>query len=368
MKIMSFTELAQTILHDAATLDEYVHANNLPAPSFDVNAPARTPFTTKESINAHAALLANTHKLHHLAHGPAATWMGTMNGGAGDVMTAAAIYHFKIADYVPVNEDASFEEVAQKAGMAPGDFKMVIRYAMTNFIFHEPRPGFIAHTAASRVLKENRLISSLMGMFTNEVFPALVKQIAALEGHPGSEEPTQSGWALANNAKDPIFEELARQHPKRAETLAFAIETLGTMMPDSLIVDNYDWASLGAATIVDVGGGKGLVCKQLAKHFPKLSFVVQDLEDTIVAGRNTLPAEFENRISYMTHDFFTPQPIKDAEVYYFRAIFHNWPDKYCVAILQNLIPALKKGARVVVQDPHTPDPLTMAPWQERQTR
>jgi hypothetical protein len=365
---MSFTELAQTILHDAATLDEYIRTNNLPPPSFDANGPTRTPLTTKESINAHASLLANTHKLHHLAQGPAAAWTGTMNGAAGDAMTAAAIYHFDIANHVPIDGEASFEETAQKAGMALRDFKIVVRYAMTNFIFCEPRPGHIAHTAASRVLKENRLISSLMGMGADEVFPGLVKEIEALEKYPGSEEPTEAGWALANNARAPMFEELASHQPERAETMAFAIETLGTIMPDSVIVDNYDWASLGTATIVDVGGGKGLACRQLAKHFPKLSFVVQDLEGTVAAGRDTLPAEFKESITYMTHDFFMPQPVKDADVYFFRAIFHNWPDKYCVQILRNLIPALMKGARIIVQDPHTPDPLTMSPWQERQSR
>lgn len=365
---MSFTELAQIILRDAATLDEYIRINKLPPPSFDANGPARTPFTTEESIHAHASLLANTHRLHHLAQGPAAAWTGTMNGSAGDVMTAAAIYHFKIASHVPTNGEVSFEETAQKAGMALRDFKLVVRYAMTNFIFCEPQPGYIAHTAASKMLKENRLISSLTGMGTDEVFPALAKEIEALEKHPGSEEPTESAWALANNARAPMFEDLASRQPKRAETMAFAIETLGTMIPDSIIVDNYDWASLGTAVIVDVGGGKGLACRQLAKHFPDLSFVVQDLEDTVAAGRDTLPVELMERITYMTHDFFTPQPIKDADVYFFRAIFHDWPDKYCVQLLRNLIPALKNGARIIIQDPHTPDPLTMLPWQERQTR
>jgi len=66
-----------------------------------------------------------------------------------------------------------------------------------------------------------------MGMGRNELFPGLVKEIEALEKHPGSEEPTKSGWALPNNARAPIFEELANRHHKRAETMVFAIETLG---------------------------------------------------------------------------------------------------------------------------------------------
>ena len=365
---MSFTVLAESILQNAKTLDEYISTNKLPPPSFNVDGPARTVFTTKEAIKAHATLLGTTHRLSLLAQGPTAPWMGTMNSPYGDAMTTASIFHFRIAKHVSLDGEAPFEEVAQKAGMALRDFKMIVRFSMTNFIFHEPRPGFIAHTASSRVLKENRLIASLMGMGTDELLPALPLELTALEKHPGSQEPTESSWSIANNARAPMFQELAIHHPKRAETMAFAMETLATLASDSIVCDNYDWVTLGKATMVDVGGGKGLVCRQLAKHFPDLSFIVQDLQDTANAGRATCPAVFKDRITYMTHDFFTPQPVKDADVYFFRAIFHDWPDKYCVELLRNLIPALKNGARVIISDPHTPDPLTMEPWQERQVR
>lgn len=35
------------------------------------------------------------------------------------------------------------------------------------------------------------------------------------------------------------------------------------------------------------------------------------------------------------------QPVRHADVYFFRAIFHNWRHKYAVEILRNLMPALK---------------------------
>ena len=56
----------------------------------------------------------------------------------------------------------------------------------------------------------------------------------------------------------------------------------------------------------------------------------------------------------MEHDFFTPQPIA-ADVYYFRSIFHNWSDKYCVKNLHKLIPALRPGARIVINERMLPD-------------
>lgn len=174
---MSFTELAKAILKDAENLDNYISANNLPKPSFDVDGPVRIPYSTPEANESLSTLLANTHKLSYLAQGPIAPWTGTMNGAAGDTMTIATIYHFQIANHVPIEGKAAFEEVAQKSGMSLRDFSMVVRYAMTNFIFCEPTPGFIAHTASSKVLAENKLVKALTAMGANELLPGLFKVI-----------------------------------------------------------------------------------------------------------------------------------------------------------------------------------------------
>jgi hypothetical protein len=165
-----------------------------------------------------------------------------------------------------------------------------------------------------------------------------------------------------------MFEELSLRHPERAATVAFAMEMLGSLIPPSVMLNAYNWSTITNATIVDVGGAKGLACQTLAREFPHMKFIVQDLESTANAGREQLPSEFADRITFMTHDFFTPQPVKGAEVYFFRAVFHDWSDKYCMKILQNLVPALKKGARIIIVDPFTPDPLTMPLWSERQAR
>jgi hypothetical protein len=165
-----------------------------------------------------------------------------------------------------------------------------------------------------------------------------------------------------------MFEELEARAPDRAAGFAFAMEALAARFPDSLLVDAYDWSSLGPAKLVDVGGGKGFACISLAKHFPSMSFVVQDLEGTVAAGRKQLPSELKDRIQFTSHDFFTPQSIKDADVYFFRAIFHDWSDKYCIQILQSLVPAMRKGSKVILFDPHTPDALTTPLWQDRISR
>lgn len=68
----------------------------------------------------------------------------------------------------------------------------------------------------------------------------------------------------------------------------------------------------------------------------------------------------------MAHDFLKEQPVRNADVYFFRFVFHNWSDKYCIQILRNHIPELKKGARIVINDYVLPEPGTLpSHWEEK---
>jgi len=117
-----------------------------------------------------------------------------------------------------------------------------------------------------------------------------------------------------------------------------------------------------------IGGSQGFTSLALAEKFPTLSLIVQDLEPVILAAEKQAPAEFADRVKFMTHDFLTPQPVHGADVYFFRWILHNWSDKYCVKILRNLIPALKPGAKVVINDNVLPKPGVLSRWQEDRLR
>lgn len=109
---------------------------------------------------------------------------------------------------------------------------------------------------------------------------------------------------------------------------------------------------------------------QLAAMFPKLSFVVRDLEavanesSELVASQ---PQEIRTRIRFQAHDFFTPQPADTANVFMMRMILHDWPKAEAVKILQNIIPALKASggeARLLIQDTVLPVPGSVSSTQE----
>lgn len=48
----------------------------------------------------------------------------------------------------------------------------MLRHAMTNSIFREPKPGVVAHTAASKLMAEDPLIFDFIGIASEERFQA----------------------------------------------------------------------------------------------------------------------------------------------------------------------------------------------------
>lgn len=133
------------------------------------------------------------------------------------------------------------------------------------------------------------------------------------------------------------------------------------------IAENYDWASLGRVKVVDVGGGQGHIAINLANRFRNLEFVVQDMDKMIQGAAAELQAQLKDKIQFMAHDMFAPQTVY-ADVLFFRWIFHNWSNKYCIHILRAQIPVLRPGTKIIIQDGCLPEPGTVAQWREKYLR
>lgn len=130
------------------------------------------------------------------------------------------------------------------------------------------------------------------------------------------------------------------------------------------LTDGYSWGSIASGTVVDMGGSHGDAAFALARKYPNLHLVVQDLPEVIA---NSKEQEGLN-VKFMAHNFFEEQPVKDADIYYYRWTLHNWSDKYCLKALRALIPALKKGARLLIVDTVMPPPGMLPNNLERKLR
>jgi hypothetical protein len=71
----------------------------------------------------------------------------------------------------PINETATFAQIAEKVGLDKLNVRRFLRLSMTNRIFKEVSQGVVAHTAASRVLAENSVMNGWVGFCTDDIWP-----------------------------------------------------------------------------------------------------------------------------------------------------------------------------------------------------
>ena len=289
---------------------------------------------------------------------------------SNEILCLQAIYRYKIASSFGIHEEPSFESLSATCGLNVQDLRRITRYAMTDHIFHEPRPGFIAHTAASQLLAQNTLVNDFVGNVCEVRFPASARTVDALEKYGQSQDASQSGFSLADNTARGLYDEFSHD-PERTRRWNGAMRALALEIDFQFILDSFPWTSYHTPTILDVGGGCGDASIGLAPCLPGAKFIVQDSSESALQHGKDLclsTKTLSSNISFQAYDFRTPQPVHGADIYYFRNIFHNWPDKNCIQILRNQIPSLKKGARLVVDDFTLHEPRTLQPTQERRRR
>lgn len=87
-----------------------------------------------------------------------------------------AINRYNIASKFPLHEEISYERLAERCGILEHDLRRILRYAMTfHRVFQEPRKGFVAHTAASKLLAEDPLIREGVALRCDECWPACAR-------------------------------------------------------------------------------------------------------------------------------------------------------------------------------------------------
>ena len=234
---------------------------------------------------------------------------------------------------------------------------------MAHRIFAEPAPGVIAHTAASRAIVDFHGLSAGMQEFTSTLWPAGPRLLDAVLRWPGSGEPNEAAYNLVSGKSEIFWEEYARDEGKM-QRFADAMVFLGAKpgLEVERFLDAVDWT--GVEVVVDVGGSQGKVARELVKRLPSGGRVVVQDREEVIRGVVESDEAMDGRVEFQVHDFFTEQKFEGADVYVLRLILHDWSDKYCRAILRGLIPALKKGARIIVNDSILPEVGQVSKYQE----
>lgn len=275
---------------------------------------------------------------------------------------------------VPLNGTSSPAEIARHTGLPSEVVERVLDHATTLRLFsyaEGTRPGrSVRHTARSAAVAQSPGLRALVSTVLDEAGAPMMVMHEALDKYTRgrarlTQDPAETSFAHLHSKgggggaryatpwdmleNDGEGDRKGWRHRNFADFMRYLKEIFHF---DDVVAAALDWPALGAAAhVVDVGGSAGHDAAALARRFPNLRLTVQDLErvepvfDAASADADLRAAD---RVRFVAHNFFEPQPVKGADVYLLKMILHDWTDAECVRILRALVSALKPGARVLL--------------------
>ncbi|KAL6707288.1 hypothetical protein ACN47E_004276 [Coniothyrium glycines] len=331
---MSIDSLTKELSRLSSSITAYLDENHHAQPDFTAQS-ALVPETRQyEALRNQLNDVAQD--LLRLVNGPKnifRTWSWSMT----DLSAIQVALSRRFYDLVPTdNIGATAKEIAAKSGIDEDRTSRVLKMLGTYRIFEEV-DGRFRHTASSEFLRTSPF-TAMAETALDDCFKATSDTNIWLERSPCSMGVADSPF---HTRFDDSFYGYYTKNPGKG--VRFSKAMIGwSIVDDSFPVlrDNFKWSSLKNTKVIDVGGGNGHASINLAKQFPNLNFVVQDISaEQLLTSQAS--EDLKGRVSLEEYDYFTPQPIRDGGVYIYRNTFHNHNDEDCVQMLHSLLPAME---------------------------
>jgi len=142
------------------------------------------------------------------------------------------------------------------------------------------------------------------------------------------------------------------EHPQHADLFN---QTMAGISPltDASVAAGYDFGAY--PTIVDVGGGHGLLLAAILAATPGTQGILYDVPSVVSTVSNTLRYNrLAGRVRLQAGSFFDSVPA-GGDAYLLKNILHDWPDQQAVQILRNVRAVAGRHATVLVVELVIPD-------------
>lgn len=145
--------------------------------------------------------------------------------------------------------------------------------------------------------------------------------------------------------------EYYKKNPELGNNFGRGMTGLSNMELDG-IIKNYNFSPY--KTIVDVGGGNGIMMYTILNSAPESSGIIFDESYVTETTAGCIPENLKNRCSVAVGSFFEKVP-EGADLYTMKWIIHDWNDDECIRILKVCYNAMPKGAKLLIIDAVIPD-------------
>ena len=142
----------------------------------------------------------------------------------------------------------------------------------------------------------------------------------------------------------PTFEWL-EEVPELAAVFNDAMTSI-SKMETPLVVAAYDFSRFG--TIVDVGGGHGLLLSAILAKWPETRGILFDAESVVAGAPAVLELQgVSDRCTAVGGSFFESVPA-GGDAYVLKHIIHDWDDEKSLQILRNVRAAMTADAKLLI--------------------
>jgi hypothetical protein len=284
-----------------------------------------------------------------MASNPGLTLRDLLSGTwIGPAVSAAA--RLGIADLLR-DGARTVADLAAAAGVHRDALGRLLRALASLGVFAEDAEGRFELTPAAEPLRSD-VPGSMRGYAIMLGEPWHRQAWSAL---PLSVERDQPGFDAVHGIG--VFDYLER-HPEAGAVFAEAMTSISRQAADA-VAAAYPLEGIG--TLVDVGGGHGLLLATLLRANPGVRGILFDRPE-VVAGAGALLAEqgVAERCRVAGGDFFTGVPA-GGDAYLLKLIVHDWDDARAATILGHCCAALGGRGRVLVVE-HVLAPRNERDW------
>jgi len=217
----------------------------------------------------------------------------------------------------------------------------ILRLLASQSVFEEISPQTFANTELSHFLCSGvpGTVRSILIFRGSELFfgPFAVILYSVRTGEPARTKVSgMDGW------------EYLKQHPEQARIFDDAMTDMSAIVGPMVAVA-YDFGRWGS--IMDVGGGNGILLASVLKAHPEMRGVLADLPHVLERAqqRGFLADELQARSAMQPCDFFRDVP-SGCRAYMMKSVIHDWDDEHAEKILANCRRAVPEdGALLLVE-------------------
>ncbi|KAL3465496.1 S-adenosyl-L-methionine-dependent methyltransferase [Aspergillus heterothallicus] len=251
------------------------------------------------------------------------------------------------------------DSLARMVQCQPELFARVLRHLAANHILEEVAADTFKPSRYSLALRELRF-GEWITYLHDSIGPCFLKAPEFLRStnYSNPTDPSAGIFQYTKGCTVSMFEYFA-SHPREGAAFNHAMGGIMANQASWLdiipvaehILDHADANQL-TPLIVDVGGSTGHDLERFRAVYPDTAsrLYLQDLPNVI--ERATCP----DPVHKMGYDFFTPQPVQGARVYFFHDILHDWSDEPARKILGSLRGAFKRGySKLLIYDHVIPE-------------